>query len=75
VESPVEALDLAAADAKIRKQTSSFVFASDAEGGRGRVDVVRVSSNNPVEDEWAVGFGRGIGGAGALYAGVYDGHA
>ncbi|GJN72680.1 hypothetical protein PLICBS_006755 [Purpureocillium lilacinum] len=75
VESPVEALDLAAADAKIRKQTSSFVFAGDAEGGRGRIDVVRVSSNNPVEDEWAVGFGRGIGGVGALYAGVYDGHA
>ncbi|UNI23889.1 [Pyruvate dehydrogenase (acetyl-transferring)]-phosphatase [Purpureocillium takamizusanense] len=75
VESPVEVLDLAAANAKIREQASSFVFASDAEGGRGRVDVVRVSSNNPVEDEWALGFGRGVGGAGALYAGVYDGHA
>ncbi|KAJ6445397.1 pyruvate dehydrogenase phosphatase [Purpureocillium lavendulum] len=78
VESPVEVRRLAAADAWIREQARSFVFVSDADGGRGRVDVVRVSSNNPVEDEWAVGCGRGLGGADApktLYAGVYDGHA
>lgn len=75
VESPVRPLDLAAVDAKLREQACSFVFASDAAGSRGRVDVVRVASNSPVEDEWAVAYGRGIAGADALYVGVYDGHA
>ncbi|PNY24301.1 Protein phosphatase 2C [Tolypocladium capitatum] len=73
VDSPVTALDLAASNVKIREQAQSFVFANGRH--RGRVDVVRVSSNNPVEDEWAVGVGTGPGGGEALYVGVYDGHA
>lgn len=73
VDSPVAVLDLAASNAVIREQAQSFVFANGRH--RGRVDVVRVASNARVEDEWAVGVGRGLGGGEALYAGVYDGHA
>ncbi|KND89423.1 Protein phosphatase 2C [Tolypocladium ophioglossoides CBS 100239] len=73
VASPVTVLGLVASNAKIREQAQSFVFANGPT--QGRVDVVRVSSNNPVEDEWAVGVGRGLGGGEALYVGVYDGHA
>ncbi|PHH89922.1 hypothetical protein CDD83_4929 [Cordyceps sp. RAO-2017] len=74
VASPVRVLDLEAANRKIREEAHSFVFAS-GDGHDGRVDVVRVSSNSPVEDEWALAYGKGLGGGQALYAGVYDGHA
>ncbi|POR38345.1 Protein phosphatase 2C [Tolypocladium paradoxum] len=73
VDSPVAVLGLAAANAKLREQAQSFVFANGRH--RGRVDVVRVASNARVEDEWAVGVGPGVGGGEALYVGVYDGHA
>jgi pyruvate dehydrogenase phosphatase len=74
VASPVDILDLKAADAKIRQDTSSFVFRGK-DGVQGRVDVARVSSNNPVEDNWAVGIGKSVGGNNFLFSGVYDGHA
>ncbi|KID66176.1 uncharacterized protein G6M90_00g067930 [Metarhizium brunneum] len=73
VRSPVKVYSLKAADAKIRQQATSFTF--DGHNGHGRIDVVRVASNNPVEDEWAVAVGKGVGGNKTLYAGVYDGHA
>lgn len=75
VTSPVRVLDLAAANAKLRGETRSFPFDS-SDGAKGRVDVVRLASNNPIEDEWALAVGGGVGDAkGTLYAGVYDGHA
>lgn len=74
VESPIKALSLQAADAKLRQDVHTFAF--EGHGGvQGRVDVARVSSNNPVEDEWDLKVAKGIGGAGTLYSGVYDGHA
>ncbi|KAK2608632.1 hypothetical protein QQS21_002861 [Conoideocrella luteorostrata] len=74
VESPVKVFNLKEANAKLREQASTLLF--DVKGGsRGRVDVVRLSSNNPVEDEWAVAVGKGVGGNETLYAGIYDGHA
>ncbi|RSL86935.1 hypothetical protein CEP51_002553 [Fusarium floridanum] len=74
VESPIKALTLEAADAKLRQDVHTFAF--EGHGGvKGRVDVARVSSNNPVEDEWDLKVAKGIGGAGTLYSGVYDGHA
>ncbi|KAM0518861.1 hypothetical protein ACHAPE_003851 [Trichoderma viride] len=74
VVSPVPILDLKAVNQKLREQAQSFVF--DGENGqKGRVDVVRVASNDPVEDEWSVAIGKGIHGGTALYAGVYDGHS
>lgn len=80
VVSPVRALSLREANDKMREGARVFEFAIDGEGGKGRVDVVRVASNSPVEDEWAVGMGRGVGGGErdgpkSLYADVYDGHA
>lgn len=72
--SPVKALDLTSANKKLREQAQSFVFDS-TNGKKGRVDTVRVASNDPVEDEWAIGFGGGIQGEKTLYAGVFDGHA
>ena len=74
IECPVKAYSLREANAKIREQATSFVF-NVHNGGRGRADVVRVSSNNPVEDEWALAVAPGVGGNETLYAGVYDGHA
>lgn len=74
VESPVEVLDLKAADAKLRKEARSFVFEGQGKV-QGRVDVVRVSSNHPVEDEWDLAVAKGVDGAKTLYSGVYDGHA
>jgi pyruvate dehydrogenase phosphatase len=74
VVSPLPVLDLKAADQKLREQAQSFVF-DGKDGQKGRVDVVRVASNDPVEDEWSVAVGKGIQGRTALYAGVYDGHA
>jgi pyruvate dehydrogenase phosphatase len=74
VASPVDILDLKAADAKIRQDTNSFIFRGK-DGVQGRVDVARVSSNNPVEDNWAVGIGKSVGGNNFLFSGVYDGHA
>jgi pyruvate dehydrogenase phosphatase len=79
VVSPVQALSLREANDKVREGARVFEFATDGGGGKGRVDVVRVASNSPVEDEWAVGVGSGVGGERlalkSLYAGVYDGHA
>lgn len=72
-ESTVKVLDFAQANAKIREQAHSYVF--DAHAGKGRVDIVRVTSNNPTEDEWDVRVGAGIGAANTLFVGVYDGHA
>lgn len=74
VTSPVKAFDLRSANEKLREQAQSFVFDS-TDGQKGRVDTVRVASNDPVEDEWAIGFGGGIQGEKTLYAGVFDGHA
>ena len=72
--SPVKVLDLQAANKKLREDAHSFAFESK-DGIKGRVDVVRVSSNDPVEDEWAVSAGKGVGGSNTVFAGVYDGHA
>lgn len=75
VRSPVAVLDQAAANAKLRKEAQTLLFDGSG-GGKGRVDLVRLASNNPVEDEWSLAVGTGPGGAkGLLYAGVYDGHA
>lgn len=76
VASPVKVLDLEAANKKIREQAHTFSF-DGKDGSKGRIDVVRVPSNNPVEDNWSVGVGRGLGGldASTVFAGVYDGHA
>lgn len=74
IASPVKVLDFKAANEKIREQVTSFVFDSK-DGATGRIDVVRVSSNAPVEDEWSVGVGNGVGGSKTVFAGVYDGHA
>lgn len=74
VESPVKVLDLAAADAMLRREAGSFVFEAK-DKVQGRVDVVRVSSNNPVEDEWDLAVARGLEGAKTMFYGVYDGHA
>lgn len=74
VVSPVKVLSLQEADQKLREQMRTFTF-DGRDGAKGRIDVVRVASNSPVEDEWAVGVGRGVGEAKTVYAGVYDGHA
>lgn len=74
VTSPVKALDLDSANAKLREQAQSFVFDS-ADGKQGRLDIVRVASNDPVEDEWSMAVGGGIQGERTLYAGIMDGHA
>lgn len=73
VTSPVEVLDLNGANEKLRQHVSTFAF-DGSEGARGRIDVARVSSNNPVEDDWAVGVAKGPGNGTMVYAGVYDGH-
>jgi pyruvate dehydrogenase phosphatase len=74
VESPIKALTLETANAKLRQDVHTFAF--EGHGGvKGRVDVARVSSNNPIEDDWDLKVAKGIGGAGTLYSGVYDGHA
>lgn len=74
VTSPVKALDFVSANEKLREQAQSFVFDS-TNGEKGRVDTVRVASNDPVEDEWSIGLGGGIQGEKTLYAGIFDGHA
>lgn len=74
VRSPVQVLGLEAAEGKLREQAQSFTFRI-GRGRTGRVDVVRVASNSPVEDEWALAVGKGLGGGTTLFAGVYDGHA
>lgn len=74
VTSPVKSLDLEAANIKLREGATSFAF-NDIDGSPGHVDVASVASNDPVEDEWAVGIGRGVGGKRTLFAGIYDGHA
>ncbi|KAF4473115.1 Type 2C Phosphatase [Fusarium albosuccineum] len=74
VDSPVKVLSLEAANAKLRQDVHTFVFQGSG-GVKGRVDVARVSSNNPVEDDWDLKVAKGIDGAATLYSGVYDGHA
>ncbi|KAH7310555.1 phosphatase 2C-like domain-containing protein [Stachybotrys elegans] len=74
VASPVKVLSLQEANEKLHEGKATFTFGGK-DGARGRVDVVRVASNTPVEDEWAVGVGKGVGGGETLFAGVYDGHA
>lgn len=74
VVSPVKVLHHESAEKKLRQEVKSFAFKSQ-DGVNGRVDVVRISSNNPIEDEYAVAVGQGVGGAPTLFAGVYDGHA
>ncbi|KAM5354520.1 hypothetical protein ACJ41O_001167 [Fusarium nematophilum] len=74
VDSPVTPLSLEAANAMLREDVHSFVFEGSG-GVNGRVDVARVSSNNPIEDDWDLRVGKGIDGARTLYSGVYDGHA
>ena len=71
--SPVVIQDLKTANAQIRQEASSFAF--DSRTGKGRIDLVRVASNHPVEDRWDVAVGKGLGGNKTLFAGVYDGHA
>ncbi|KAF4122266.1 hypothetical protein GMORB2_7258 [Geosmithia morbida] len=75
ISSPVKVLDLEAANKKIRQSVHAFSFESSKDGTTGRVDVARVSSNNPVEDNWATALGKGPGKEDMVYAGVYDGHA
>ncbi|KAF7562641.1 hypothetical protein G7046_g1477 [Stylonectria norvegica] len=72
--SPIKPLDLDDVNKKLREQAHTFVFESE-HGSRGRVDVVRVPSNAPVEDEWDLAVGKCVNGGEALFAGVYDGHA
>lgn len=74
VVSPVTILDLQSANRKLREQAQSFIFDSGNEG-KGRLDIIRVPSNNPVEDEWSIGIGRGLHGEKTLFAGIFDGHA
>ncbi|KAK5996743.1 Pyruvate dehydrogenase (Lipoamide) phosphatase C10F6.17c [Cladobotryum mycophilum] len=74
VTSPVKVVSLKEANERLREQANTFVFDSK-DGSKGRVDLVRFNSNMPVEDEWALSVGKGIGGATTLFAGVYDGHA
>jgi hypothetical protein len=80
VASPVRVLSLHEANDKLREGARIFEFGpSAANVAKGRVDVVRIASNSPVEDEWAVGLGHGVGSSQdsqrTLYAGIYDGHA
>ncbi|KAK7535030.1 protein phosphatase 2C [Phyllosticta citribraziliensis] len=73
-DSPVEALDLPAAENKLKKDQKSLRF-EVSPGKNGRFDVVRLASNSPVEDEYAFGTAPGPGNAPFAFWGVYDGHA
>ncbi|KAK8189855.1 phosphatase 2C-like domain-containing protein [Phyllosticta capitalensis] len=73
-DSPVEALDLPAADKKLKRQEQSYSF-EVSQGQNGRFDVVRLASNSPVEDEYAFGTAPGPGNTPWAFWGVYDGHA
>lgn len=75
VESPGVILSLEEACRKLREQTETFAFPGKDRSSQGRIDVVRLASNEPVEDEWYAGQGKGPGGGRAIYAGVFDGHA
>lgn len=74
ISTPVKVVDLATANAKIREQSKSFVF-TGKDGLKGRVDLVRLESNSPTEDEWDIRVGDGVNGSKTLFTGVYDGHA
>ena len=74
LESPSKVITMEKANAKLRKQMYSFNFESQ-DGNRGRIDIARVPSNEPVEDDWSVGVTTGPGGKQLAMAGVYDGHA
>lgn len=74
VTSSVKALTLEEANQKLRQEVFTFAF-NTGDRKKGRVDIVRVPSNERVEDEWALSMGKGVGGAMSLFAGVYDGHA
>lgn len=74
IDSPVKVVQWEQVWDLLRKKAHSFKF--DGHGGlQGRIDSVKLDSNERVEDEWAVGVGAGVGGNRTLYAGVYDGHA
>lgn len=72
--SPVIIVDLEAANAKLREDSHTFTFAGK-DKAPGRVHVVRLSSNNPVEDDFDVAVGKGVNENRTLFSGVYDGHA
>lgn len=74
VSSDVQVLDLKAADAKLRQDAQSLSFSAKGKEP-GRVHTFRLSSNIPVEDEYAVAQGKGMNEHPTLFAGVYDGHA
>jgi pyruvate dehydrogenase phosphatase len=72
--SPVKTVDLEAANAKLREDSHTFAFAGK-DKTPGQVHVVRLSSNNPVEDYFDVAVGKGVNENRTLFSGVYDGHA
>ncbi|KAK0383947.1 hypothetical protein NLU13_8038 [Sarocladium strictum] len=74
VATPVKALSLEEANAKLRQEVRSLTFETK-DGAKGRVDSLRIASNDPVEDELAVGIAKGVDGQSNLFVGVYDGHA
>jgi hypothetical protein len=73
---PVKAWKFSHANAKIRSEAKVFRFKPAATSGatESLVHTARVASNDPVEDEMAVGSAKGLGGETSLFAGVYDGH-
>ena len=75
VESPGVILSLEEACHKLREQAATFAFAGTDKDSQGRIDVIRLASNEPVEDEWYAGQGKGLGGMRSIYVGVFDGHA
>lgn len=75
VESPGVILSLEEACHKLRQQAATFAFAGTDKNSQGRIDVIRLASNEPVEDEWYAGQGKGVGGMRSIYVGVFDGHA
>lgn len=75
VVSPGVIMTLEQACKKLREQAVTYAFRGKDKNSQGRVDIVRLASNDPVEDEWYAGQGKGLGGGRAIYAGVFDGHA
>jgi hypothetical protein len=81
---PVKAWRFSHANAKIRSDAKVFRFKPAPvkvkdDGGKPAesesfVHTARIASNDPVEDEVAVGFAKGVGGEKSLFAGIYDGH-
>ena len=71
--SPLKAWKYSHANDKIRKDARTYKFAS-TKGKRGLMHATTIASNEPGEDNMAVGAGPGVGGEKTVYAGVYDGH-